>query len=194
MCIRDRNLHNESFMTRFGFINQLSFRVSYGFVGSIDRNALPFSVLRKVSNYSYNGEKIMDRYDPSNPSIKWQRQENRNIGFDASMLNNRINIVVNYYNNDTRNLLDEKKIAASTGPVSYTHLDVYKRQTSRNISEFLDAYNSSSGKSSIVIENMNCKSFSEACTWKSRMKDILAKYTGKSLPKTIILLGQERCV
>ena len=112
------NLHNESFMTRFGFINQLSFRVSYGFVGSIDRNALPFSVLRKVSNYSYNGEKIMDRYDPSNPSIKWQRQENRNIGFDASMLNNRINIVVNYYNNDTRNLLDEKKIAASTGRLS----------------------------------------------------------------------------
>ena len=112
------NLHNESFMTRFGFINQLSFRVSYGFVGSIDRNALPFSVLRKVSNFSYNGEKIMDRYDPSNPSIKWQRQENRNIGFDASMLNNRINLVVNYYNNDTRNLLDEKKIAASTGRLS----------------------------------------------------------------------------
>ncbi|WP_099294241.1 MULTISPECIES: HAMP domain-containing sensor histidine kinase [unclassified Butyricimonas] len=64
-------------------------------------------------------------------------------------------------------------------------------QTSRNISEFLDEYNASSGKSSVAIENMNCKSFSEACSWKSRMKDILAKYTGKSLPKTIILLGQE---
>ena len=109
------NLHNEAFMSRFGFINQLAFRVSYGFVGSIDRNALPFSVLRKVDNFSYNGEKIMDRYDPSNPSIKWQRQENRNIGFDASLFNNRINLVVNYYNNDTRNLLDDKKIAASTG-------------------------------------------------------------------------------
>ena len=107
-------------MTRFGFINQLAIRASYGFVGSIDRNALPFSVLRKVSNYSYNGEKIMDRYDPSNPSIKWQRQENRNIGFDASLFNNRINLVVNYYNNDTRNLLDDKKIAASTGRISVT--------------------------------------------------------------------------
>ena len=64
-------------------------------------------------------------------------------------------------------------------------------QTSRNISEFLDEYNASSGKSSVAIENMNCKSFSEACSWKSRMKDILAKYTGKSLPKAIILLGQE---
>ena len=64
-------------------------------------------------------------------------------------------------------------------------------QTSRNISEFLDEYNSLSGKSAVAIENMNCKSFSEATLWKSRMKDILAKYTGKSLPKTIILLGQE---
>ena len=45
---------------------------------------------------------------------QWQRQENRNIGFDASSyFNNRINLVVNYYNNDTRNLLDDKKIAAS---------------------------------------------------------------------------------
>ncbi len=114
------NLHNEAFMTRFGFINQLAFRVSYGYVGSIDRNALPFSVLRKVENFTYNGERIMDRYDPSNPSIKWQRQENRNIGFDASLFNNRVNVVVNYYNNDTRNLLDDKKIAASTGRLSVT--------------------------------------------------------------------------
>ena len=112
------NLHNEPFMTRFGFISQLAIRASYGFVGSIDRNALPFSVLRKVGNLTYDGEKIMDRYDPSNPSIKWQRQENRNIGFDASLFNNRINLVVNYYNNDTRNLLDDKKIAASTGRLS----------------------------------------------------------------------------
>ena len=114
------NLHNEPFMTRFGFISQLAIRASYGFVGSIDRNALPFSVLRKVGNLTYDGEKIMDRYDPSNPSIKWQRQENRNIGFDASLFNNRVNLVVNYYNNDTRNLLDEKKIAASTGRLAVT--------------------------------------------------------------------------
>lgn len=29
-------------------------------------------------------------------------------------------MVVNYYNNDTRNLLDDKKIAASTGRISVT--------------------------------------------------------------------------
>ena len=111
------NLHNESFMERFGFINQLSFRASYGFTGSIDHNALPFSVL-VAGGYTtmvYDGETIMNRYNPSNPSIKWQRKEDRNIGFDASLFNNRINLTVNYYNNDTRNLLDDKKIASSTG-------------------------------------------------------------------------------
>lgn len=64
-------------------------------------------------------------------------------------------------------------------------------QTSGNISEFLDEYTRLGGKSSVVIENMNCKSFSEAYLWEERMNDILSKYTGKNFPKIIILLGQE---
>lgn len=64
-------------------------------------------------------------------------------------------------------------------------------QTARNISEFMDEYNRLGGKSVVTIENMNCKSFSEAFLWKNRMEDILSKYTGKNLPKLIILLGQE---
>ena len=64
-------------------------------------------------------------------------------------------------------------------------------QTARNISEFMDEYNRLGGKSVVTIENMNCKSFSEAFQWENRMGDILSKYTGKNLPKLIVLLGQE---
>ncbi len=64
-------------------------------------------------------------------------------------------------------------------------------QTSRNISEFMDEYSRCGGKYSVAIENMNCKSFSEASRWEERMKGILAKYTAAALPKLIILLGQE---
>ena len=110
------NVHNEVFMQGVDFITQLALRCSYGFTGSIDRNALPFSRLGIDSGSNkYDGEKVMDRYYPSNPSIKWQRKEDRNIGFDLSLFNSRINLTVNYYNNDTRNLLDDKKIAFSTG-------------------------------------------------------------------------------
>ena len=112
------NLHNESFMENLPIFNQLSLRASYGFTGSIDRNALPFSLLIKnygYNNYSYDGVKLVDEYQAANPSIKWQRKEDRSFGLDLSMLNNRLNMTVNYYNNDTRNLLDTKNVAVSSG-------------------------------------------------------------------------------
>lgn len=115
------NLHNENFMMNQTFINQLSLRASYGYTGSIDRSALPFSIMRRYSNsYTYDGMKLMDEYQPSNPSIKWQRKEDRNFGIDLSIANNRINFSGNYYENDTRNLLDKKKVEFSSGRPTVT--------------------------------------------------------------------------
>ncbi len=65
------------------------------------------------------------------------------------------------------------------------------QQTSNNISEFLDEYTTKGGKFQVSIENMNCKSFSEVLAWKSRMKEILLKYTGINRPSLIVILGQE---
>ena len=42
-------------------------------------------------------------------------ERDRSIGLDFSLLRNRINGTVNYYNNETRDLLDRKKIAVSSG-------------------------------------------------------------------------------
>ena len=64
-------------------------------------------------------------------------------------------------------------------------------QTAKNISDFIEEYGLLGGKFSIDIENMNCKSFSEACMWEGRMKELLDKNIEKGLPKLIILLGQE---
>ncbi|MEG1738386.1 MAG: HAMP domain-containing sensor histidine kinase [Odoribacter sp.] len=64
-------------------------------------------------------------------------------------------------------------------------------QTSKNISEFLDEYKLLGGTSPVMIENMNCKSFSESIQWKHQMQEILHKYEEYKSPKIIILLGQE---
>ena len=64
-------------------------------------------------------------------------------------------------------------------------------QTSNNISEFLDEYKLLGGVSPVIIENMNCKSFSESMRWKSHMREILDKYKGAKEPCLILLLGQE---
>lgn len=64
-------------------------------------------------------------------------------------------------------------------------------QTSVTISDFMDEYTRCGGKYNIEIENMNCKSFSEAPQWKGMMQQILSKYTETQRPELIILLGQE---
>lgn len=65
-------------------------------------------------------------------------------------------------------------------------------QTSVTISDYMEGYTKLGGKRDIIIENMNCKSFSEAPLWSGMMTQILAKYQGgKQQPAQIILLGQE---
>ena len=64
-------------------------------------------------------------------------------------------------------------------------------QTSVTISDYMDEYSKLGGQRDIVIENMNCKSFSEAPLWSEMMTQILAKYQGEKHPAQIILLGQE---
>lgn len=68
------------------------------------------------------------------------------------------------------------------------------RQTSTTISNFMDELKSLGCERSIVIENMNCKSFFESREWKSNMLHILNKYSGNEKPGLIILLGQEAFV
>lgn len=65
------------------------------------------------------------------------------------------------------------------------------RQTSGNISDFMEEFQRLGGKSTVALENMNCKSFSESPWWTKRMKELLAKYQGVESPSLIVLIGQE---
>lgn len=64
-------------------------------------------------------------------------------------------------------------------------------QTSVTISDYMDEYARQGGQRDIIIENMNCKSFSESPLWSGMMAQILDKYQGDNQPGQIILLGQE---
>ena len=64
-------------------------------------------------------------------------------------------------------------------------------KTSVNIYFFLEEFERLGGKAPIALENMNCKSFSEAPLWKNKMEELLAKYRGKRSPVLLVLIGQE---
>lgn len=109
------NIHEEPFMRNVAFVNVLSLRGSYGFTGSIDRNAYPFTLMSFGELHYYEGIQVPTRITPGNPSVRWQKKEDRSVGIDLSMLNNRVNATVNYYCNDVRDLLGQKQIPYSTG-------------------------------------------------------------------------------
>ncbi|MCQ2228174.1 MAG: HAMP domain-containing histidine kinase [Bacteroidales bacterium] len=63
---------------------------------------------------------------------------------------------------------------------------------SKTINAFVDHFNERCPDATILIENMNCKSLSEAHSWTSRTRDILNKYSETNhKPDIIVLLGQE---
>ena len=105
------NVYEEGFMKKISWLDELAFRLSYGYTGSIDKNALPFGVMTFMSTDEYFGYYIQ----PKNPSVKWQKKEDRSVGVDFALLNRRIRGTVNYYNNVTRNLLDTKNLPISVG-------------------------------------------------------------------------------
>ena len=65
------------------------------------------------------------------------------------------------------------------------------RQTSDNISNFMEEFRRLGGTCGVELENMNCKSFSESPLWKTRMAGILSKYRDTKEPSLVILIGQE---
>lgn len=109
------NMNEEQFMKDVSWVDELAFRVSYGYTGSIDKNALPFGVMTFSTTDEYFGYDVPTYIQPKNPSVKWQKKEDRSVGVDFAFLNRRLRGTVNYYNNVTRNLLDTKDLPISVG-------------------------------------------------------------------------------
>lgn len=67
-------------------------------------------------------------------------------------------------------------------------------RTSSNISDFMEEFQRLGGTNTVALENMNCKSFSEAPFWEKRMAGLLSKYQNDKSPALIVLIGQEAWV
>ncbi len=114
------NLHNERFIEDINWIDLLSLRAGFGYTGSIDKNALPFTVLIYGKSLLYNGKPVPTEFNYPNPNVKWQTKQDFNIGFEAALFGNRLELGVNYYDNITRDVLDKKELAYSSGRISST--------------------------------------------------------------------------
>lgn len=65
------------------------------------------------------------------------------------------------------------------------------RSTSNNLADFISVSRDRDPSAYIAVESINSLHLDEAPKWKTRMSDILAKYSGDITPDLVVLLGQE---
>ncbi len=111
----------ESFLQGINSLNSGKLRFSYGTTGS---NAIPPFASRATLNardHSFGGSTLFGTTlgNPGNNSLTWETSKQMNIGLDLNMFNYRVNLVVDYYNNETTSLLLTKDIVPSSGYSSF---------------------------------------------------------------------------
>ncbi len=115
---------NEKFMDKVKFINDFKIRASYGSVGN--NRIADYLFLSTFNNQTYyygvNGQQIpaYSTTELANEKLKWEALVNFNLGFDMTILKNRLDISFDYFNNKSSDLLLRVPIAPTFGFTSQT--------------------------------------------------------------------------
>lgn len=107
------NLGKEDFIKDLQIFTNLKLRAGWGKTGN--QNIAPYSTLGLLSGglYSYGtatAQKVYYAGDPQAKDLKWETSVQTNIGLDMSFLDNALNITLDYYNKDTKDLLLYAKV------------------------------------------------------------------------------------
>nr|MCH9659791.1 SusC/RagA family TonB-linked outer membrane protein [Bacteroidota bacterium] len=110
-------LSEEDFIQNLGFVNNAKLRASFGTTGS---NAIPDFISKSSLNpvnhsFGSTGVTGVRIGSPGNSNLTWETSKQSNIGLDLSLFDNRIDMVFDYYNNETSSLLLSRNLVPSSG-------------------------------------------------------------------------------
>ena len=112
------NVHEEAFVKEnLSWMDRLVLSYGYGYTGSINRSVYPFHTYR-LSALVYDDVVKASGFSYGNPVLKWEKKRDINYGVQLSVLDSRINLEANYYDNKVTDLLDNITLPASVGRTS----------------------------------------------------------------------------
>lgn len=119
------NFNREEWLKDKTWLSNGKIRASWGQTGN-NRTTTPYDYYSQIStlpghvesyDYVFNGQ-IVSGYYPSNMSnekLRWETTEQWNVGLDVSFLDSRIKLTADWYLKNTRDLLLQATIPASSG-------------------------------------------------------------------------------
>ena len=122
------NINREDWLKDKTWLSNAKFRASWGLTGN-NRTTTPYDYYSQIAtlpgnpdSYDYVfGGNIVSGYYPSNMSnenLKWETTEQYNVGLDFSAFESRIKLTFDWYLKNTRDLLLQATIPASSGYTS----------------------------------------------------------------------------
>lgn len=118
------NLGNENFIKDLGVFSKLKLRASWGLTGS--QAIEPYATLSSYNTSVYyafitNGKTNgIQMGNPGNQNLKWETTEQKDLGLEFGLFNGRLNVELDYYLKDTRDLLLNKSVPYYMGGGSMT--------------------------------------------------------------------------
>ena len=118
-------ISDEGFLSGAGWLSDLKIRGGWGQMG----NQLPVNPANQF--YLYGGDAATSNYDITgtgtsslqgfrptrigNPDAKWEAVSNTNIGFDASLFDNKVELIFDWYNRASTDLLYAPELPGTAG-------------------------------------------------------------------------------
>ncbi|MGD8427690.1 MAG: TonB-dependent receptor [Balneolaceae bacterium] len=109
-------ISNEDFF-HIDFVNDLKLRVGYGLTGNQEIGNYTFASALQTMEYNFGGS-LVNSVVPNimpNPNVQWETVEQYNLGVDASLLDNRIDVTVDAYVKNTKDMLVPMSVPVTTG-------------------------------------------------------------------------------
>ena len=110
-------LGDEQFIRNMGFFSALKLRASYGLTGNTGIN--PYQTQGSVTQTRYNfGAGSANGYRPGeipNPELAWEKTKQFDVGIDFGVLDNRLSASVDYYRQNTSDLLMRRQLPPTSG-------------------------------------------------------------------------------
>lgn len=111
------NVSDESFVQNLKAVSDLKFRVSYGLTGNTAID--PYQTLGGLSRTIYATDDLPAfGYQPNlitNPNLGWEKTKQANVGVDFGFFNNRLSGSVDYYVQNTDDLLLGRQLPTASG-------------------------------------------------------------------------------
>jgi TonB-linked SusC/RagA family outer membrane protein len=107
----------EDILKNVSWLSDLKIRTSYGRTGNFNIPNYQYASSIGSSNYSFGGALASGRVSGSiaNENLTWEKADELDLGFDLSVLNNRLGLTFDYYNRITSDLLLNAELPSASG-------------------------------------------------------------------------------